>query len=100
MIDFLISSEHSENEKLPITTAATCIDPSGIPAAIAALDLAGIVPPLACANVDQSDHYRKWDETLAQSIEGSERRLHGDARLRVGRTTTTTTSASTSRATW
>ena len=44
--DFLLSSEHSENEKLPITTAAECIDPNGIPDAIGQLELDGILPPL------------------------------------------------------
>ena len=26
----------------------------------------------ACSNVEQGDHYRKWNETLAQAIEGSD----------------------------
>ena len=72
IIDYLISSEHSENEKLPITTAEVCIDPSGIPDAIAQLELDGIIPPLACSNIENADHYRKWNETLAQSIAGSD----------------------------
>ncbi len=72
IIDYLISSEHSENEKLPITTAEACIDPNGIPDAIAALELEGIIPPLACSNVENADHYRKWNETLAQAIAGSD----------------------------
>ena len=72
IIDFLFSSEHSENEKLPITTAAECIDPSGIPAGIEALEAEGILPPLACSNVEQADHHRKWNETLAQAIEASD----------------------------
>ncbi len=71
-LDFLLSSEHSENEKLPITTAEVCIDPSGIPDAIAELELTGIIPPLACSNVTQPDHYRKWAETMAQAIEATE----------------------------
>ncbi len=45
ILDYLLSSEHSENEKLPITTAEACIDPSGIPDALAALDLEGILAP-------------------------------------------------------
>lgn len=68
IVDFLYSSEHSENEKLPITTSADCIDPNGIPDALAALDLAGILPPLACSAVGEPDHYRKWAETLAQAV--------------------------------
>jgi hypothetical protein len=72
IIDFLLSSEHSENEKLPITTAAVCIDPSGIPAGLAALDLEEILPPIACSNVDQPSHYRKWAETLAQAADATE----------------------------
>ena len=72
IVDFLLSSEHSENEKLPITTAATCIDPSSIPDGLAALDVEAVLPPLKCSNVEQGDHYRKWAETLAQAIEASE----------------------------
>ncbi len=72
ILDFLISSEHSENEKLPVTTAEACIDPSGIPDGIAQLELEAIIPPLACSNVENADHYRKWNETLAQAIEGSD----------------------------
>ena len=71
-LDYLLSSEHSENERLPITTAEVCIDPSGIPDGLAELDLEGIVPPLACSNVEQSDDYRKWNETLAQAVEATE----------------------------
>jgi hypothetical protein len=72
IVDFLLSSEHSENEKLPITTAAVCIDPSSIPDGLAALDVEGVLPPLKCSNVEQGDAYRKWAETLAQAIEASE----------------------------
>ncbi|WP_436792575.1 hypothetical protein [Actinospongicola halichondriae] len=68
ILDFLLSSEHSENEKLPITTARACIDPSTIPDGIAALDPKAIIPPLLCENVLAEDHYRKWAETLAQAV--------------------------------
>lgn len=71
-VDYLLSSEHSENEKLPVTTAEVCIDPSGIPDALAALELEGIVPPLRCANLERPDHYRKWAETLRQAAEATE----------------------------
>ena len=27
-LDFMFSSEHSDNEKLPITTSADCVDPA------------------------------------------------------------------------
>lgn len=37
IVDYLLSSDHSENEKLAITTARGCIDPSGIPDALDAL---------------------------------------------------------------
>lgn len=72
VVDFVLSSEHSENEKLPITTSAACIDPSGIPDALAALDLEGVLVPLQCSNVEQADHHRKWNETLAQAIDATE----------------------------
>ncbi len=72
VIDFLLSSEHSENEKLPITTSEACIDPNGIPDGIAQLEIEGIVPPLQCSHIEEGEHYRKWNETLAQSIEGSD----------------------------
>ncbi len=72
VVDFLLSSEHSENEKLPITTAEACIDPNGIPDAVAQLELDGIIPPLQCSHVEAAEHHRKWNETLAQSIEGSD----------------------------
>src|SRR5690606_6583478 len=72
IIDFLMSSEHSDNEKLPVTTAAVCIDPSSIPDGLAALDVEGILPPLKCSNVDQPDHYDKWAQTMAQAIEATD----------------------------
>jgi hypothetical protein len=59
-VDFMLSSDHSENEKLPITTAAVCLDPT---------DLAAL---LSCSNVTQADHYRKWSETLTQANAATE----------------------------
>lgn len=70
-VEYLMSSEHSENEKLPVTTAAECINLAAIPDKLAALDLLA-VPPLSCSNVTQPDHYRKWDETLAQAVDATE----------------------------
>ena len=55
-IDYLISSEHSENEKIPITTAEVCLGAAG----------------LECLNIDQPDHYRKWTETLQQAVAATE----------------------------
>ena len=59
IVDFLYSSEHSENEKLPITTSADCIAVTGLDSLLGAL---------ACSAVDQPDHYRKWAETLGLAI--------------------------------
>ncbi len=55
ILDFMMSSEHSENEKIPVTTAEACI-------------------PLLinCANLDELDHYFKWQAALRQADEGSE----------------------------
>lgn len=53
-LDFMISSEHSDNEKLPVTTAAAC------------------VPVLInCQNLAQLDHYFKWQAALRQARETS-----------------------------
>lgn len=71
-VDFVLGSEHSDNEKLPVTTAEVCIDLSSIPDGLAALDLEAILPPLRCSNVEHADHYRKWAEALAQAIEATE----------------------------
>ncbi len=61
-LDYLISSEHSENEKLPVTTAEVCID----------IGPDSFLAPLACSNVEQADHYRKWAETLEQAVEATD----------------------------
>jgi hypothetical protein len=63
-LDFLMSSEHSDNAQLPITTSADCIDPSGIPD--------GTLPPLACSHVLDDDHHEKWAATLRQAVEASD----------------------------
>ncbi|HEY0974574.1 MAG TPA: PKD domain-containing protein [Solimonas sp.] len=76
-LDFMFSSEHSDNEKLPVTTAASCVDPSGIPAGFAALNPTAIVPPLACSRIEDTDHYFKWQATLEQALAETER--DGDA---------------------
>jgi hypothetical protein len=71
-VDYLLSSEHSENEKLPVTTAAVCFAGPALPASVAQLTLEGALPPLACSNVLHADHYRKWDATLRQAAEATE----------------------------
>lgn len=63
IVDFLYGSEHSENEKLPITTSADCI-------AITGLD--SLLAPLACSALDQPDHYAKWAETLQQAVDATD----------------------------
>jgi len=69
-LDFMLSSEHSDNEKLPVTTSAACIplttdlEPTGLsPDALARL--------LACAHAGDLDHYFKWQATLQQALAGS-----------------------------
>jgi hypothetical protein len=79
ILDFMFGSDHSENERLPITTAAVCVDPAGIPDALAQLDLIGAVPPLACNHIaETNDQYWKWAATLRQAIEGTEVSPTGD----------------------
>lgn len=73
ILDFMLGSDHSDNERIPITTAAVCVDPAGIPGALAALDVVGAVPPLACNNIaETNDQYWKWAATLRQAIEGTD----------------------------
>lgn len=62
IVDYLMSSEHSENEKLPVTTAEVCLDPAAA---------------LTCVNALQADHYRKWEETLKQANAATDRFLGG-----------------------
>jgi hypothetical protein len=63
IVDFLYSSEHSENEKLPITTSADCIAITGVESLLA---------PFACSALDQPDHYVKWAETLRMAVEATD----------------------------
>lgn len=72
VLDFMLSSDHTDNEKLPVTTSTDCLDVAAIPAGLAALDLTSILPPLRCSHVADADHYAKWNETLRQAIEGSD----------------------------
>ncbi|MDQ2648501.1 MAG: hypothetical protein M3Z03_02975, partial [Actinomycetota bacterium] len=76
VVDWMLSSEHSDNEKLPVTTAEVCINPGALPDQLAAGDLLGL-GPLLCQNVDQGDHYDKWDQTLAQAAEATEADAEG-----------------------
>ena len=72
-VDFLISSEHTENEKLPITTAEACLNAPAIPASLSELRLDGAFPGLACPHLIEAEHHRKWDETLRQAVDATER---------------------------
>lgn len=66
-LDFMISSEHSENEKLPVTTAEACI------------------PVLIdCANLENLDHYFKWQAALRQANEASETTGSGAQKVYTG----------------
>ncbi len=67
VLDFMWSSEHSDNEKLSVTTAAVCVESfaSPSPDAVAAF--------LSCNNAEHNDHYFKWQATLEQAIAATER---------------------------
>ena len=56
VLDFLLSSEHSDNNSLPLTTNEACLPPGN---------------PLACSHVTDPDHLRKWASTLEQANEAS-----------------------------
>ncbi|MGH7805008.1 MAG: hypothetical protein ACREQJ_11720, partial [Candidatus Binatia bacterium] len=91
-LDFLMSSEHSENEKLPVTTAERCLQHAkpGVDAAasllggdpaplstwlsnVAAAGPATIVSDaLLCNHVDDPDHYFKWQATLEQAAQATD----------------------------
>lgn len=75
-LDFMMSSEHSDNEKLPITTSAACIgaaeDPSGWADAIANADLGGVLTFMRCEQLMDNDQYVKWAATLQQSQQATE----------------------------
>jgi hypothetical protein len=60
VVDFMLSSDHSENEKLPVTTSEACF-----------------TDPLSCAPVLDGDQYRKWEATLEQANAATDRT--GDA---------------------
>ena len=77
IIDFMMGSEHSDNEKIPITTNA---EPASSPTP----------GPLACAHLFDNDHYWKWTGDAAPGDRGNRvlprprlHRLHRHAGLRV-----------------
>jgi cephalosporin-C deacetylase-like acetyl esterase len=72
ILDFMWSSEHSDNEKLPITTAAVCAETFAPPSADS------IATFLSCANVEENDQYFKWQATLEQASAATERDANGD----------------------
>lgn len=72
-LDFMISSEHSDNEALPVTTSTDCIPGGGDPAA-ALTGLSGDILSnlLSCLHLGNLDHAFKWQATLQQAQEGSD----------------------------
>ena len=56
-LDFMLSSEHSDNTQIPITTAPSCLDPAGA---------------LACAQLTSNQQYWKWPATLRQAEAASD----------------------------
>ena len=56
-LDFLFSSEHSDNAQMTVTTNATC--------------LAGPQQAATCAHLDENTFYWKWPSTLRQAEESS-----------------------------
>lgn len=85
ILDFMMSSEHSDNEKLPITTSAACIpfsqNFSQLPGSLADFDPTALVNLLDCSNLLNPDHYVKWDASLQQAQQGSDTEVEGDGRL-------------------
>ncbi|HCS28892.1 MAG TPA: hypothetical protein DIW43_15645, partial [Spongiibacteraceae bacterium] len=67
ILDFMWSSEHSDNEKLPVTTAAVCAETFASPSADT------INTFLSCSNAEQNDQYFKWQATLEQASAATER---------------------------
>ena len=60
-LDFMFGSEHSDNERIPLTTAAVCVE---------SFDAEAF---LSCNRaLDSNDHYWKWAATLRQAMEGTE----------------------------
>ena len=70
-LDFMISSEHSDNEKLPVTTSAGCIPIGTDLSASGGLSPALLTNLLSCAHLGDMDHYFKWQATLRQAQEAS-----------------------------
>ena len=66
-LDFMFSSEHSDNTQIPITTSRDCIDPEQPDRFL-----------LACGHFGGGDHYWKWPATLRQANEGTERSATGE----------------------
>ena len=83
-LDFMISSEHSDNEKLPATTAAVCVegyaDPATYENAFNNQDPTALAALLNCAQFDRNDHYFKWQATLEQAIAGTQRESASEPR--------------------
>lgn len=76
--DFMLSSEHSDNEKIAATTAAVCMDfytdPDAWQQAIENQDPSRLASLLDCAQFTSgNDHYFKWEATLNQAIAATER---------------------------
>ena len=90
-VDFLMSSEHSENEKLPVTTAERCLqiakpgvdatvsllggDPAPLAdwlANVAAGPATIVSDALLCNQIDDTDHYFKWQATLEQAAQATD----------------------------
>ncbi|MAY35178.1 MAG: hypothetical protein CMN84_03655, partial [Spongiibacteraceae bacterium] len=91
ILDFMWSSEHTDNEKLPITTAAVCApfadpledsndaqSPEPLLNWLADGGASNLVTALDCANIDQNDHYFKWQATLEQAMAATERDEEGN----------------------
>ncbi|WP_372777453.1 CocE/NonD family hydrolase [Litorivivens sp.] len=91
ILDFMWSSEHTDNEKLPITTAAVCApfadpledsndaqSPEPLLNWLADGGATNLVTALDCANIDQNDHYFKWQATLEQAMAATERDEEGN----------------------
>lgn len=54
-LDFMFSSEHSDNAQIPITTSADCLTPR----------------VLECQHLEHNDDYWKWPATLRQAREAT-----------------------------
>ncbi len=64
-LDFMLSSEHSDNEQIPITTAAVCIEPGSE------------LFILGCQQINNQDHYFKWPAMLRQAREATDANFTG-----------------------